>query len=65
MEVGTYHFTYGLKYDMDVYMVTLFGGETHDLCVEGWVWETMALRTFTTVDLFYLITCEDPHDLIG
>ena len=24
--------------------------------------ETMALRTFTTVDLFYFITCEDPHE---
>ena len=24
-------------------------------------WETMALRTLTTVDLFYFIMCEDPH----
>ena len=24
--------------------------------------ETMALRTFTTVDLFYFIMCEDPHE---
>ena len=24
--------------------------------------ETMALRMFTTVDLFYLIVCEDPHE---
>ena len=32
MEVGTYHFTWGLKYDMDAYMTTLFGGGTWDLC---------------------------------
>jgi hypothetical protein len=25
-------------------------------------WETMALRTLTTVDLFYFIMCEDPHE---
>ena len=25
-------------------------------------WETMALRTITTVDLFYFIKCEDPHE---
>ena len=25
-------------------------------------WETMALRMPTTVYLFYLIMCEDPHD---
>ena len=31
-EVGTYHFMRGPKYDMDVYMATLFGGETWDLC---------------------------------
>ena len=24
--------------------------------------ETMALRTLTTVGLFYFITCEDPHE---
>ena len=24
--------------------------------------ETMALRTLTTVDLFYLIMCEDPYE---
>ena len=24
--------------------------------------ETMALRTLTTVDLFYYIMCEDPHE---
>ena len=24
--------------------------------------ETMALRTLTTVDLFYCIMCEDPHE---
>ena len=24
--------------------------------------ETMAIRTLTTVDLFYFITCEDPHE---
>ena len=24
--------------------------------------ETMALRTLTTVDLFYFIMCEDPHE---
>ena len=24
-------------------------------------WETMALQTLTTVDLFYFITREDPH----
>jgi hypothetical protein len=24
--------------------------------------ETMALRMLTTVDLFYLIMCEDPHE---
>ena len=23
---------------------------------------TMALRTLTTIDLFYLIMCEDPHE---
>ena len=23
-------------------------------------WETMALRNLTTVDLFYIIMCEDP-----
>ena len=32
MKVGTYHFTWGPKYDMDVYMATLFGGEARDLC---------------------------------
>ena len=26
-------------------------------------WETMALRTFTTVELFYFIICENMHDL--
>ena len=25
-------------------------------------WETMALRTLTTVGLFYFIMCEDPHE---
>jgi hypothetical protein len=25
-------------------------------------WETMALRTLITVDLFYFIMCEDPHE---
>ena len=25
-------------------------------------WETMALRTLTTVGLFYFLTCEDPHE---
>ena len=25
-------------------------------------WETMALKTFTTVGLFYFIMCEDPHE---
>ena len=25
-------------------------------------WETMALRTFTTIDLFYFIMCEEPHE---
>jgi hypothetical protein len=25
-------------------------------------WETMALRMFTTVDLFYFIMCEDSHE---
>jgi hypothetical protein len=38
-EVGTYHFTRGLlslKYDMDVYMTTLFGGEVRlGTCVES------------------------------
>jgi hypothetical protein len=24
--------------------------------------ETMALRTFSTIDLFYFIRCEDPHE---
>jgi hypothetical protein len=24
--------------------------------------ETMALRTITTVNFFYFITCEDPHE---
>jgi hypothetical protein len=24
--------------------------------------ETMALQIFTTVDLFYFIMCEDPHE---
>ena len=24
--------------------------------------ETMALRTLTTIDLFYFIMCEDPHE---
>ena len=24
--------------------------------------ETMALRTITTIDLFYCIMCEDPHE---
>ena len=23
---------------------------------------TMAIRTLTTIDLFYLIMCEDPHE---
>jgi hypothetical protein len=25
-------------------------------------WTTMALRMLTTVDLFYFIKCEDPHE---
>ena len=25
-------------------------------------WETMALRTLTTVALFHFIMCEDPHE---
>ena len=25
-------------------------------------WETMALRTLTIADLFYFITCDDPHE---
>ena len=25
--------------------------------------ETLAVRMFTTVDLFYFIMCEDPHEL--
>ena len=25
-------------------------------------WETISLWTFTTIDLFYFIMCEDPHD---
>jgi hypothetical protein len=25
-------------------------------------WEIMALRTLTTIDLFYFIMCEDPHE---
>jgi hypothetical protein len=25
-------------------------------------WETVAFRTLTTVDLFYFIMCEDPHE---
>ena len=25
-------------------------------------WETMVLRMFTTVDLFYFIMCEDMHE---
>ena len=25
-------------------------------------WETMALRTLITVDLFYFIMCEDMHE---
>jgi hypothetical protein len=25
-------------------------------------WKTMALRMFTTVDLFYFIMCEDMHE---
>ena len=32
MGVGTYHFTWGPKYDMDAYMTTFFGGEVKDLC---------------------------------
>jgi hypothetical protein len=40
MEVGTYHFTRGPKslnpkYDMDVYMVALFGGEAQDVLRVG------------------------------
>ena len=27
-------------------------------------WETMALQSLTTVDLFYFIMCEDPHKKI-
>jgi len=33
MEVGTYHFTQGSKYDMDAHM-TLFGGEAWEMCWE-------------------------------
>ena len=35
--VGTYHFTQVLrpKDDMDIYMATISGGETWDLCFEG------------------------------
>ena len=25
-------------------------------------WEIMALRTLTTIDLFYFIMCEDPRE---
>ena len=25
-------------------------------------WETMVLRMLTTIDLFYFIMCEDPHE---
>ena len=25
-------------------------------------WETMALRTLTTIDLFLLVMCEDPRE---
>ena len=25
-------------------------------------WDTMALRMFTTVELVYIIMCEDPHE---
>jgi hypothetical protein len=34
MEVGTYHFTWGLspEYDMDAYMATFFEGGAWDLC---------------------------------
>ena len=34
IEVGTFHFTLGPKYDMNVYMTTLFGSEAY---VESWV----------------------------
>ena len=27
-------------------------------------WETMALQTLTTVDVFYFIMCEDPYDYV-
>ena len=32
MEVGTYHFKRGPKYDVIAYMATLFGGEAWDFC---------------------------------
>ena len=35
MEVGTYHFTRGPKYDVDAYMATLFGGGAWDLYWES------------------------------
>ena len=25
-------------------------------------WETTVVRMLTTIDLFYFITCEDPHE---
>ena len=31
MEVGTYHFTWGPKYDIDAHMTAIFGGEAPDL----------------------------------
>jgi hypothetical protein len=34
MEVGTYHFTWSPKYDMDAHMATLFGREAHDLSIK-------------------------------
>ena len=45
MEVGTYHFTHvpSLKYDMEAYVATLFGGEAWT-CVESNEHENQLLR---------------------
>ena len=44
------------------FMVTWTTFKHHLLKVLTQNRETMALQTLTTVDLFYFIMCEDPHD---
>ena len=59
----------GCKVCMDSYMVsngscfmvtwTIFTNHFLEVGLTQNHWETMALRTLTTIDLFYFVMCED------